>query len=294
MAEISATLVKELREKTGAGMMDCKKALAESGGDLEKAIEYLRKKGSAIAAKRADRETKEGLVYTLTSPDKKQVVIVEVNCETDFVARNQDFTGFTKAVAELIAKKNPADVTELLATSFDGVYENKSVAEVTEMLIAKIGEKIAVKRFAVLKAESGITVDYVHPGSKLAAVVHLASDTANHAEELLQLGKDIAMQVAASSPLVVERSQVAKDKIEKEIEIYKQQATNDGKPAGVIERIATGKLEKFYQDVVLLEQAFIKDNGKTVTDILKEASEKSKSKITVTHFERFQLGEVKH
>ncbi|MBC8042009.1 MAG: elongation factor Ts [Rhizobacter sp.] len=287
MAEISAALIKQLRDKTSASLSACKKALEAADGDLELAIQKLREQGAVSAAKRADREAREGMIVTTYTPSRNAAVMVEVNCETDFVARNDDFIKFAQAVAALALAKRTPTIEALRAAMFEGMYDNQPVEKVAEEMVGKVGEKIEVKRIVLIEAEGGAVIDYVHPGAKLAAMVQLSGN----GSDLSQIGKDLAMQVAAASPLVIERMAVPRESIEKEIEIYKQQAANDGKPAQVVERIATGKLEKYYQDVVLLEQAFIKDNGKTVTDVLKEAGEKLGAAVEVKRFERFQLGE---
>lgn len=289
MAEISAKTVKDLRDKTGAGMMECKKALEETGGDIEKAIEYLRKRGAAMAAKRADREAKEGLIAVECSADQSAAVMVEVNCETDFVARSEDFTKFAKAVAVLALAECPQSKDELLSKTMNGEFAGQTVATTMESMVGKVGEKIEISRLAVIKTNGGLVTPYVHPGSKLAALVELATD--NKPDAVQTLAKDLAMQVAASAPLVKDRSEVPTENIEREREIFRQQALGEGKPEKVIDRIISGKIEKYYQDVVLLEQAFIKDGTKTVSDVLKEISTNSNAKIELKSFTRFQLGE---
>lgn len=295
MAEISAQLIKALREKTAASFSDCKKALEAANGDMNDAEKWLREHGALVAAKRADRETREGLIVTAFTDDHHAAAMVEVNCETDFVARNDDFKAFAAAVAALALKNRTHTIDDLKAAVFQDEYNNQSVQKAADELVGKIGEKVEIKRVVVLEDAHGLVYDYVHLGSKLASLVHLtANNGANLADTsavLNQIGKDVAMQVAASAPLSVGRDGVPKDNIEREIEIYKQQALNEGKPAQVIERIAGGKLEKYYQDVVLLEQSFIKDNGKMVRDIIKEVADKLGTVIEVKAFQRFQLGE---
>ncbi len=282
MAEISAKLVKELRDKTNAGMMDCKKALEQSGGDIEKAIEYLRKQGAAAAAKRADREAKEGAVVVASSPDHKLAVMVEVNCETDFVARNEGFLNFANAVAQLALRTKSSTVDALLNATLGSDFDNLTVSQALEMMTGKLGEKIAIRRISLIESTDGFVVSYVHPGSRLASLVHLTGINGN----INTIGKDIAMQVAAAAPIALTRADVPKEKIEKEVEILREQAKNEGKPPQVIERIVSGRLEKYYQEVVLLDQPFIKDGGKSVADLLKEAGS-----VEVKGFARFQLGE---
>jgi len=282
MAEISAKLVKELRDKTNAGMADCKKALEQSDGDIEKAIEYLRKQGAAAAAKRADREAKEGAVVIASTPDNKLAVMVEVNCETDFVARNEGFLNFANAVAKAALNAKAATLDALLKVTLGSEFDNLPVSQAVEIMTGKLGEKIAVSRVSLIESTDGVIVSYVHPGAKLASLVHLTGVNGN----ISTIGKDIAMQVAAAAPIALTRAEVPKEKIEKEAEILREQAKNEGKPAQVIERIVNGRLEKYYQEVVLLDQPFIKDGGKSVAELLKEAGS-----VEVKGFARFQLGE---
>ena len=277
---ITAAQVNELRQKTGAGMMDCKKALTEANGDFEKAIEILRKKG----AKRAEKTANEGMVVTKVSDDKKEGVIVEVNCETDFVAKSDDFVNFANEVLDFVVKNKPANVDELIADENLNTKMND--------LLGKVGEKIQISRFAVEKAENGVVVDYVHMGSKLGVLVRF--DNAGDAgDELAELGKDVAMQVAAMNPICVKREEVPQDLINKEIDIYKEVARKEGKPEQILEKIATGKLNKYYQENCLIEQAYIKDNSKTVSDLLKEFNSKHGTNASIALFHRFHLGDEK-
>lgn len=263
-------------------MADCKKALEQSGGDIEKAIEYLRKQGAAAAAKRADREAIEGAVVTASTPDNKVAVMVEVNCETDFVARNESFLNFANAVAQLALQTKCATLEALAQAKLGHEFNNLSVSEAIDMMTGRLGEKIAISRIALIESTDGVVVSYVHPGSKLASLVHLTGINGN----IGTIGKDIAMQVAAAAPLALTRADIPKEKIEKETEILREKAQNEGKPAQVIERIVNGRLEKYYQEVVLLDQPFIKDGGKSVADLLKDAGS-----VEVKGFARFQLGE---
>jgi len=288
MAEISAKAVKSLRDKTGVGMMECKKALQEADGDMEKAVEFLRKRGAAMAAKRADREAKEGIVAVETTEDAKCGAIVEVNCETDFVARGEDFTKFAVAVSKLALETGSEDRAALLTQTMGDEYQGLTVEKAIEAMTAKIGEKVDVSRASVFASEDGAVTAYVHPGAKLATLVEVGPATLGEVESL---SKDIAMQIAAASPIVVERSAVPQDKIQQESEIYKQQALGEGKPEKIVDRIVTGRLEKYYQEVVLTEQSFIKDSSKTVADIVKETSKQLDKPIEIRRFLRFQLGE---
>jgi elongation factor Ts len=279
---ITASQVNELRQKTGAGMMDCKKALTEANGDFEKAIEILRKKGASVAAKRAEKSANEGMVKTKISGDKSTGIIVEVNCETDFVAKSEDFVSFTENVLQTVDSKRPANVQELL-------NDEKLKANMSELL-GKVGEKIEVSRFAIEKAENGVIVDYVHLGSKLGVLVRF-DNAGNAADEFSEMGKDIAMQVAAMNPICVKREEVPTDIINKEIEIYKEISRKEGKPENILDKIAQGKLNKYYQENCLIEQAFIKDNSKSVGDLLNEFNKKHSTNASIKLFHRFHLGD---
>jgi elongation factor Ts len=284
--EITSELIKKLRDKTGAGMMDCKRALEASKGDMDAAIEYLRKKGAAVAQKRADRSAKEGMIVTRVSADGKLGVIVEVNCETDFVGKSEDFTSFAGLVAEVVAKHRPATMDALHGHSTSA---GKSIIEHLNDLLAKVGEKIDVRRFEIVDAGDGMVSSYTHLGNKIGVLVEFAG--LSHEDSVKGTGRDIAMQVAAMNPTVIGRDQIDKATIERELEIYRTQAKNEGKKEQVIDRIVMGKLEKFYQEVCLLEQTFIKDQGKTIKDVLQEAGKSTGTAPTVRRFLRFHLGE---
>ncbi len=280
---ITAAQVNELRQKTGAGMMDCKKALTESNGDFEKAIEILRKKGAAVASKRAEKSANEGVILTKVSNDKKSGVIVEVNCETDFVAKSDDFVNFANDVVQTVDSFKPANVKDMLE-------KNENIKNELTDVMGKVGEKIEISRFAIEEAPNGMLVDYVHLGSKLGVLVKF--DNVNK-DEFSELGKDIAMQVAAMKPMCVYREEVSKDVIDKEMDIYKELARKEGKPEQILEKIAQGRLNKFYEENCLTEQAFIKDNSKTVGNLLKEFNTKHNSQIKIVLFRRFHLGDEK-
>ncbi|MCH8034729.1 MAG: elongation factor Ts [Bacteroidetes bacterium] len=281
--KITAQQVNELRKKTGAGMMDCKKALTEADSDIEKAIEILRKKGATVASKRAEKSANEGLIVTKISDDRKHGTISEVNCETDFVAKNKDFVNLANEVIEAVFSSQPASVKELLDKNSD---LKKKVNEV----LGKVGEKIEISRIADEDAPNGILIDYVHMGCKLGVLIKFDNVT-EAADELFNLGKDVAMQVAAMNPLSIYREDIPKETIEKEIEIYNEVARKEGKPEQILEKIATGKLNKFYQENCLAEQSFIKDNSKTVGDLLKEFNTKYNSEVKIALFHRFHLGD---
>jgi elongation factor Ts len=282
---ITASQVNELRQKTGAGMMDCKKALTEADGDYEKAIEILRKKGAAVAAKRAEKSANEGLVLLKISDDKKTGVIVEINCETDFVAKSADFINLADSLLQAVFSQKPATKEDLLAN-------NPALTNQVNDVMGKVGEKIEISRFAIETVSDGVVVGYVHLGSKLGVLVKFDGASTGQ-DELAEIGKDIAMQVAAMKPICVYRDEVPKDLIEKEIDIYKEIARKEGKPEQILEKIATGKINKFYQENCLVEQAFIKDNTKTVNDLIKEFNTKHGSTAKIVLFRRFHLGDEK-
>ena len=281
---ITAAQVNDLRQRTGAGMMDCKRALEESNGDIQKAIEILRKKGASVAAKRAEKSANEGLVVTKVSDDKKLGTILEINCETDFVAKSADFINLANFVIDTVHKSKPKNVEELLKIS--------DVQDKLNDVLGKVGEKIEISRFDIMEANDGLLVDYIHMGSKLGVLIKFENVKAGNAE-LYSIGKDMAMQVAAMNPISVKREDVPKDTVDKEIEIYKELAKKEGKPEQMLEKIAMGRLNKFYQENVLLEQAFIKDNSKTVSDLLKEFNAKHSTSARVARFDRFHLGDEK-
>ncbi len=283
--EITAAKVNELRQKTGAGMMDCKKALVEAGGDFEKAIELLRKKGAAVATKRAEKSANEGIVVTKISDDKKSGVMVEVNCETDFVARSEDFISFANSVLDAVFVNKIMNLDELLKS------ESK-ISEKMSEIMGKVGEKIEISRVTTENTNNGFVIDYIHPGSKLGVLV-MFDNLENHYEDFAIVAKDLAMQVAAMKPLCVNRDEVPKDIIEKEIDIYKELARKEGKPENILDKIAQGKLTKYYQENCLSEQIYIKDNTKTVTDLIKEFNAKHHTNVKLSRFKRFHLSDEK-
>jgi elongation factor Ts len=281
--EITAGKVNELRQKTGAGMMDCKKALVEANGDFEKAIELLRKKGASVATKRAEKSTNEGIVLTKIADDKKSGVMVEVNCETDFVARSEDFINFANFVLDIMVITKANNVSKLL-------NNNAAVTEKMSEIMGKVGEKIEVSRVTFEDTNNGYVIDYIHPGSKLGVLVMFDS-LENHYDDFANLAKDIAMQVAAMKPLCINRDEVPKDIIEKEIDIYKELARKEGKPENILDKIAQGKLNKFYQENCLSEQIYIKDNTKIINDLLKDFNSKFKTNAKLIRFKRFHLSD---
>jgi elongation factor Ts len=274
MAEINSADVVKLRKSTGAGMMDCKKALLEADGNFEKAIEIIRKKGQLVASKRADREANEGVVLAKVSSDKKTGVIIVLNSETDFVAKNQSFISFAESILDLALAKLPSNLEELKKI---GLGEG-TVADAVTQQVGVIGEKIDLSFYEKLTAVQ--VIPYIHPGNKLASLVGL-----NKAQSNLQIGKDVAMQVAAMDPVAVDKNQIPQHIIDKEIEIGKDQARREGKPEEIVEKIAMGKLNKFYKEKTLLNQEFIKDNKKTILQYLQD----NDKELTVTGFVRYGL-----
>ncbi|MBI5420310.1 MAG: elongation factor Ts [Deltaproteobacteria bacterium] len=285
--QITSEMVRELREKTGAGMMDCKKALTESGGAMEQAIDYLRKKGLAAAAKKAGRIASEGVVAAHV--DGAAGALVEVNCETDFVAKTEDFQAFVREVAALVHAKAPRDVEAALALPAGGATLDEKLTE----RVAKIGEKISFRRFvryAPPAGTKGVVVPYIHAGGKIGVLVELHGAGAD-APEFAALGKDLAMQVAAANPSYISRENVPPEAIAREKAIYREQALAAGKPEKILDKIAEGKLEKFYGDFCLVEQAFIKDPDRKVKELLKAMAAKVGAEVRVADFARFQVGE---
>ena len=272
---ITAAQVKDLREKTGAGMMDCKKALTETNGDMEKASELLRERGIAKAAKKSGRVAAEGLVCSYVSEDKKVGAIVEVNAETDFVAKNEEFKAFCADVAEIVAKTNPADVEALLVEKYKDT--DKTVQETLTGKIATIGENMTIRRFARFET-NGLVESYIHGDGKIAVLVELAKGDST-------LAKDVCMQIAAAKPEYLKREDVPADAVNKEMEILKAQAMNEGKPAEIAEKMVQGRIGKFYSEICLLDQEFVKDpNVKVGAMVSSKGGE-------IVRFARFEKGE---
>ena len=285
--QITSGMVKDLREKTGAGMMDCKTALAAAGGDMEGAVDYLRKKGLAADAKKSSRIASEGIVCTYL--EGSSGALVEVNCETDFVARTDDFAELARRIAALVNAKAPQDVEEALTLPAGG----GSLGEVLSEKVAKIGEKISFRRFARFETPPGtlgMVVSYIHAGGKIGVIVQVSgADPSNAAAAAL--AKDLAMQVAAANPTYIGRKDVPAQVIEREKSIYREQAKASGKPEKILDKIADGKLEKYFGDFCLVEQAFIKDPDRKVAQLLAEAGKAAGAGIAVRAFARFQVGE---
>ena len=273
---ITASLVKELREKTGAGMMDCKKVLTETDGDMEKAAELLRERGITKAAKKSSRIAAEGLVDAYLSDDKKVGAIVEVNAETDFVAKNEDFKKFVKDVVKQVALNNPADVETLLAE--ESIAEaGKTVQEVLTDKIATIGENMSIRRFARFETNGSLEA-YIHGEGRIAVLVDMENATED-------LAKDICMQIAAARPEFLDRDSVPAERVDKEMEILKAQAMNEGKPEEIAEKMVQGRIGKFYSEICLVDQEFVKNPDIKVSQLLKEKG------ANVTRFARFEKGE---
>ncbi|MBQ8682796.1 MAG: elongation factor Ts [Selenomonadales bacterium] len=272
---ITAGMVKELRERTGAGMMDCKKALTQTDGDMDKAIDFLREKGLAAAAKKASRVAAEGVVASYVSEDGKIGVIVEINCETDFVAKTDNFQAMVSAISAHIAKTNPADMEALNASEIEA---GKTVNALVTESIAKIGENISLRRFARYEVEEGLVAAYIHAGGKIGVLVNLKGGSA-------ELGKDIAMHVAAANPSYLSREQVPTAELEHEKAVLSEQARNEGKPEKIIEKMVTGRIQKYYKEVCLLDQEFVKDPDQTIAKLA------AANNAEIVEFARFQLGE---
>jgi elongation factor Ts len=275
MAEITAADVSKLRKITGAGMMDCKKALQESNGNFDKAVEIIRKKGQAIANKRADREATEGVVIAKTTNDEKRGAIIVLNCETDFVAKNEDFIKFAKSILNRAIEDNPDNLDDLKKIDLGG----KAVADKVIENMGIIGEKLELSYYGHIEGQQ--VISYIHPGNRLASLVAL-NKTAD-----VQVGRDVAMQVAAMNPVAVDREDVPAEIVEKEREIGREQARREGRPENILDKIAEGKLNKFYKESTLLNQDYTKDNKKTIGQYLKEIDDG----LTVKGFLRYSLND---
>ncbi len=271
---ITAAMVRDLRTKTGAGMMDCKKALVEAEGDMEKAVDILREKGLSQAAKKASRIAAEGAVVAAISEDGKAGVVVEVNCETDFVGNNEDFRALADAIANHILVTNPADLDALLSSELNG----KAVKDLVTEAVAKIGENISIRRFVRYESAEGQVYSYIHGAGKIGVLVDMKGGDA-------ELGKDIAMQIAAANPSYLERSEVPQAELEHEKEVLAVEARNEGKPEAIIEKMVLGRINKYYKEVCLVDQEFIRDADLTIAKLLKSKG------AEVVRFARYQLGE---
>ena len=274
MAAITAALVKDLRERTGAGMMDCKKALVACDGDMDAAIDFLREKGLAAAAKKSGRIAAEGAVLSYVNEAGTCGAIVEVNCETDFVAKTDDFKALVVSIAKQVVEVKPADLAALLASEKDGMTIEAMVTAAT----AKIGEKISLRRFALYDNAEGQVISYIHMGGKIGVLVNMVGGT-------VELGKDVAMQIAAAFPKYLNRDQVPAEEIEHEKAVQSEKFRQEGKPEQMIEKIVMGSINKYYKEVCLVDQAFVKDDKMSIAQLLKN------NKADVVEFARFQMGE---
>ncbi len=288
MPEITASLVKDLREQTGLGMMQCKKALTETAGDIPKAIEFLRKQGASVAAKRMGREAKEGKV--ILTKTKSTVAAVEVNSETDFVSASDDFQVFARNIAQIIAEQMPADLDSLKKSSLNG----KTVEEANTEIIAKIGENIGIRRFVVEQVGPNEYAEtYDHMNGKIGVIIKLSSDKELEPSDTLRiLAKDLAMQVAATNPIAINSEDIPADLLEKEKDIYREQTLKEGKPENIVDRIVEGKLTKYFKDVCLSKQVFVKDSKMTIDQLLSQTGKSLKlGDLKISSFHRLQLGQ---
>ena len=286
MAAITAAMVKELREMTDAGMMECKKALVEADGDMDKAVDVLRTRGLAAAAKKVGRATNEGTVMAIVSDDATKGAVVELNCETDYDGKNEKFKGYAEKIARAAMAANVEDIEALKAVDAEG----ETVEDVLTDAIHTLGENMNLARAAVV--EAGGVASYIHGGGKIGVLVTFDVEGIDPAsDEFQHCGRDVAMQVAAASPVSATRESVPAEVVAHEMEIYKAQAAESGKPENIQEKIATGRLEKFYKESCLTEQAFVKNPDQSVTDYVNEVAKKLGGTIKVTGFKRFMLGE---
>ncbi|MBD9120990.1 MAG: elongation factor Ts [Ruminococcaceae bacterium] len=285
MASFTAKDVKALREQTGCGMMDCKKALVEADGDMEKAVDFLREQGLAKQAKKASRVAAEGMAFAMTTEDHKKGVVIEVNAETDFVAKNADFQAFVNTCAQTVIDNNPADVEALLACNASG--SDKTVAELLQEKVLVIGENIQIRRFKLME---GACVAYVHAGGVIGVLVNFKTDLADK-PEFVTYGKDVAMQIAALNTPYLKESDVPAEVLEHEKEIMKAEVVNSGKPEAIADKIVMGKIGKFYTENCLLDQAFVKENKISVQQYTNNTAKELGGSIEITEFVRFEKGE---
>ena len=292
MANITSQMVKELREMTQAGMMDCKKALVEADGDMDKAVEWLREKGLAAAAKKAGRIAAEGVVASYITECGKVGVVVEVNCETDFVAKTDNFINFSKNVAKHIALANPADVDALMNQKFVD-DETKTITDLVSDATVSIGEKISIRRFARYETNKGAVESYIHMGGKIGVLLLVENDNeASIASETFKtFYHDVALQIAAAKPSYVKKEEVPAENLAKEREILRAQALNEGKPEKIVDKMVDGRIQKYYKEVCLIEQPFVKDGDKSIAQLTAEVAKEIGANINIVSFERFERGE---
>lgn len=282
MSKVSAALVKQLREETGIGMMECKKALTENDGDLQKSILWLRERGMSRAAKKSGRTTAEGVVKVMTTEDMKTGVVVELNSETDFSAKNEEFQAFADAVTKTALAAGTSDVDELKSTTLEGTSEK--VEDALTALIAKVGENMTLRRVKTLTAETGVVVPYSHMGGKICTLVKLEGATG---ENVVELGKDLAMHAAAAAPKYLNSSEVPTDLVKQEENLARKKLLDEGKPADKVDMILRGQINKFYKEICLLDQGFIKEPKKTVANFIKDSG----TGVELASYLRVQLGE---
>lgn len=291
--EITAKMVKDLRGLTGAGMMDCKKALGEADGNIDAAVDILRTRGLAALAKKAGRVTNEGMVDAFVSEDSRVAALLEVNCETDFVGHNAEFQTFVGALAAHVAATGPADVAALMAQTFTG--RDLTTEQVLGEVVSKLGENISISRFTRREvAGTGALGSYIHMGGKIGVVVEVAFANASSAANQAVAGllKDLAMQVAAAAPISANRDEVPADMVEHELSIYRAQAADSGKPEQIQQKMAEGRIQKFFKEVCLTEQVFVKDPDITITQLVARVSKEIGDEISVVGFDRYALGET--
>lgn len=286
---VTAQLVKELRELTGAGMMDCKKALSETGGDLKKAVDVLREKGLSSAAKKAGRIAAEGVVSSYVSDDFSKGTLVELNCETDFVAINPLFVGLSKEICEIASENSCDNVSDIENLNYKFSDEFSTVKDAIVGLVAKLGENISLRRVVNYYSNDGVVNTYIHGDGKIGVVIELKSDLKN--EEVVKVAKDLCMQVAATNPMFLDINSVDQNVVDKERQILKTQALNEGKPEQVVEKMVEGRIKKYFQEICLVEQGFVKDPDLTVKKFIENKSKELGSKIEIVRFSRFEKGE---
>lgn len=284
---ITAKMVAELREKTGAGMMNCKKALTEAEGDFDKAIEILREKGLAAAAKKSGRIAAEGLVMTYITEDGKTGVVTEVNCETDFVAKNEDFINLAKNITKQVAVSKVETVEEILTEPYIA-DSSVTVKDAITALIAKLGENMTFRRFERFQTESGVIAEYIHGGGRIAVMVQLEGCGCDAAKEV---AKELALQVAAAHPLYINPEEVSEETLAKEREIYRQQCLNEGKPEKIVDKIVEGKVQKYYKEVCLIEQPWIRDPDVSIKKFIQQKEKEMGKSLSIAKFARFENGE---
>ncbi|MDR1016816.1 MAG: translation elongation factor Ts [Coriobacteriales bacterium] len=288
MGDVTAQMVKELREATSAGMMECKKALVEAAGDMEKAVDVLRTHGLAAAAKKAGRATNEGVIYAAVSDDAKTGVLLEANCETDFVSANDVFRGYVEKFGQAVMQNNPADVDALKESELGG----EKIGDVLTEAIHKIGENIQISRF-LRKTTDGTFAVYTHNGARLGVLVEFSTEKpeTTQSDAFKQAARDICLQITATNPGALDRDSFAPEVIEHEMSIYKAQAADSGKPENIQEKIAQGRMNKFYKESALVEQEFVKDPDVTIKDYLAKVSKGLGDKIAIKAFYRYELGQ---